>query len=150
MTANVEGRSLPTPGNKGRRGRGVPEGERSLHEGRVSQALGEVAEVMMRSRIHLFAVQPDWTGERNEVAEQCGGFGRTTAAGECLDEPERTGQKGSISAVKAVLPRWIPIEQWGTRVELLDDGVDGSPYAGRVGGLELQLRQDQECGIDVG
>ena len=66
----------------------VPEGKSCLNEGCVGQGLWVVAEVMMGEGVHLFGVQPYWAGQSDEIAEQCVRFGRSSAAGEGLDEPE--------------------------------------------------------------
>jgi len=51
-------------------GASVAKSQGRLDQGRVGEGLGKIAQVMMGEGVHLFCVESDRTGQRDEIVEQ--------------------------------------------------------------------------------
>ena len=70
----------------------------------MRERLWEVAEVLPRRRVHLFAIEPERAAQDAKVIEQVTGFVGTPDPGECSHQPERAGQEGAFAPRRPSVP----------------------------------------------
>ena len=105
----------------------VTDGERGLNEGRVGECLRIVAEMVAGDGIDFLREEAERARELEEGREAIRRLADPSGRGQCLDQPECTGQERALGAVEPVMSGRIPVEERATSGEFTRDSVDRAP-----------------------
>src|SRR5436190_17720700 len=82
--------------------------DRGADQRQVAKPLREVAGELAAGRVDLLAVEPDVIGQGDQLVHQLDGLVELPLAGECLGEPERAGDEGSLAAREPIIAAVAP------------------------------------------